>query len=145
MISRRVVDAFLTGIPFGIYKAGAGSILFPMGYPIPGALLMAWGALDIVMNMLDLILPDRFACCSLAWLGQRMSPTAIWRERALALDMMISFTIISSMIWFHGIPLLKPPFSSVWDIAVVSNVMSSGAIRVYDSVQSSGPEESSQD
>ena len=133
---RRLVDVVLTGVPFAIYKAGTGSVLLPLGYPILGTLFMIWGVVDLLMNLINLWLPEKVACCSLAGFGRLFSrKPGDWNERMLALDMFFSFTIVAAMLWFGGLALLDPRLGKVWDLAVVLNVMGAGATRVYESMR----------
>jgi hypothetical protein len=133
---RRLVDVVLTGFPFAVYKAGTGTVLIPLGYPIIGGIFLAWGIVDFIMNLLGLVMPKRVAICSLAGIGRLMpGKQAVWHERMLAIDMFFSFSIVAMMLWFGGLALLDPRLGKVWNLAVVLNVMGAGATRVYDSMQ----------
>lgn len=127
---RRAYDAILTGIPFGIFKFGTGWLL-SAHHPIPGGIVMVWGALDIVLNGLAVVFPSSFSWCVLSNLGRHLGPR--WEDRLLALDTFIAFGIVSTMIGFRLLSGLPPVLGRVWDFAVICNVMGVGVDRLYRS------------
>jgi hypothetical protein len=134
-LGRRVWATALTGIPFGIFKLGAGWYLSEVAGVGPlGVLLIGWGALDILLNVLSVPLPRHIAYCALANLGRiadrgRTDPR--FERTLLAVDTLLAFLIVATMIWFRLLPELPLVLGRVWDVAVVCNIVGVGVERVW--------------
>lgn len=124
---RRLYDALLTGVPFGIFKMAAGWTLANHGAGYLGVLVMAWGGMDILLNVLTMAAPDHVSWCLLSNVGRLVDG----EERFLALDTFLSFAIVAAMIGFHLLPELPPALVRAWDLAVIGNVMGVGVDRLY--------------
>ena len=132
-LGRRVWATALTGIPFAIFKLGAGVYLHET-YPAVGVALMVWCTLDIVLNLLSLVLPDHVSYCTLSNIGRQIDRRRggkRWEPVLLALDTLLAFAIISLMIWFRLLPHLPPLLGRVWDLAVVANIVAVGLERLW--------------
>ena len=131
---RRLWAAGLTGIPFGVFKVGAGYHLLDVAGPAVGGLVVVWGALDILLNVLAVLFPDRVGYCTLSNLGRLYDLATGQRHRQqvlLAVDTLLAFVIVSYMIWFRQLPTLPAWLGRAWDLAVVLNVLGVGVERVW--------------
>lgn len=125
---RRAYDALLTGVPFGVFKVAAGWVLG--GYvPMLGVMVMIWGGIDILLNLLAIAIPDGVSYCLLSNLGKRRGD--IWEDRGLALDMFLSFAIVATLIGFKLLPTLPAPLWAAYDASVIANVLGAGLDRLY--------------
>lgn len=138
---QRIYEALLTGVPYGFFKFFSGWCLLSTSYALAGWLLVAVGMLDILLNLVGVFKPEPFPLCTLVLLGRGLSgyQGAKKDEPFLALDTLISFTLVSSMIWFGGIPLLTPTFGRLWDVCVILNIVSVGVARVHASFRQNSP------
>ena len=133
--ARRVWDALLTGVPFGIFKALTGYYLGLHGHTWIAAPLITWGCLDICTNFLAATLSRRVPYCLLSGVGRAFDRRNRWRHGrrfetlGLAFDSLLSFILQALMIWFHCIPDLGP-YRRIWEISVISQVISVGLTRV---------------
>ncbi len=126
---RRVWTAALTGVPFGIYKMGFGWHQYDHGHSAIGIAVIAWGAIDIGLNLVVVLWPRVVAWCLLASIGRTIdeaAQTSVWEAILLALDTTASFAIVSVMILFGRLPLEPPLAAVIWNLAVVCNVLSVG-------------------
>ncbi len=123
-----VYEAFLTGIPFGVFKTGAGWMLLAFS-PVLGFPVILWGLLDIVLNLLTVVAPQRFSWCLMSNLGRSVGGP--WEERLLALDTLMAFLIVAVSIGFGLSGHLPPPLARTWELAVIGNVLGVGVARVY--------------
>lgn len=131
----RIYEALLTGVPYGFFKFLSGWCLLQFDYPFLGATLILMGSLDIILNLVGVFKPEPFPLCSLVLLGRALKRSRSERkdEPYLALDTLASFALVSSMIWFGGIPVLSPTFGRLWDVCVILNIVSVGVARVHAS------------
>lgn len=130
---RRVWDALLTGVPFGIYKLGSGYYLWTYTLPWLGCLFMAWGFLDLATNLAAALWPRPLPYCFLSALGR------YWGQRgenlALAVDTLLSFSIVSVMIWYRCFPELGFPLRRLWELATITQVLGVGLMRVISATR----------
>lgn len=133
---RRLYDASLVGVPFGIFKVAAGWTMSANGLPLAGQLVMLWGVIDVLLNLAAMV-GGRHAYCLLAMIGRWLDGRRgdHWEERLLALDTFLSFGIVSGMIWFRFLPALPRLLGRTWDLAVIGNVMGVGAERLYNALR----------
>lgn len=134
--ARVIWDALLTGVPFGIFKMGTGYTLWTYYNLSWGLLLIAWGLIDLATNLAAAFWPRPLPYCLLSALGRALdrrpilSGTNQFEPVLLALDSLLSFLLVSGMIWFHAIPQLGYPMQRIWEFAVVCQVMGVGISRV---------------
>jgi hypothetical protein len=130
------------GIPFCIYKMIFGISILRAGmtggswYLTAGWMIIIWAVADLVMNsaysLQDLLhLPARFECCSLAQLGRFFSRPLVF----LALDTLLSFSIICLMLWSGWIATLSPFESVLWYVATTLNLVSLSAVSLYNEIR----------
>jgi hypothetical protein len=127
------------GIPFCIFKLLFGSVAFRIGSPelppiaITGILIFAWAGLDLMMNAgsaaYDLFSrKSPFEYCSIAEIGRLFGKPAVF----LALDTLITFCIISAMLWSRWITLLTPTETKLWAAATTLNLISLSLVLLYN-------------
>lgn len=131
------------GIPFCLYKVifglsavreGVAARTFPLEFF--GWLVVLWAMTDLVMNLsravLDLLhRPARFEYCMIAQAGRAFArPMAF-----LALDTLVSFTIICVMLWSGWITQLTLGESFIWYFATTLNLISLSLVSLYNEVR----------
>jgi hypothetical protein len=136
---------FLTltiGIPFCIFKLLFGiSIL--RAAPGDDALILVfgwlvtiWACTDLLMNtgrsLLDLMhIPAHFEYCTIAQLGRMVSRPMVF----LAIDTLLTFLIISLMLWSGWIATLSTPERYLWYIATTLNLVSLSLVSLYNEIR----------
>ena len=130
------------GVPFCIYKmifgisilraAAAGGALFA----VAGWLIIVWAIADLLMNtaysLQDLLhLKARFECCTLAQIGRFFSRPMVF----LALDTLLSFSIVCLMLWSGWIATLSPYELVLWYIATTLNLVSLSVVSLYNEMR----------
>ncbi len=136
---RPVFLSLTIGIPFCIFKLLFGSVAFRVGSPempaiaITGMLIFAWAGLDLLMNAgnaaYDLFSrKSPFEYCSIAQVGRLFGKPAVF----LALDTLITFCIISAMLWSRWITLLTPTEAKLWAAATTLNLISLSLVLLYN-------------
>jgi len=130
------------GVPFCIYKmifgisilraAIAGGTLFA----VAGWLIIIWAIADLLMNTVyslqDLLhLKARFECCTLAQVGRFFSGPMVF----LALDTLLSFSIICLMLWSGWIATLSPYELVLWYVATTLNLVSLSVVSLYNEIR----------
>ena len=127
------------GIPFCIFKLLFGVTAFRTGTPgfvILGAVVVVWACLDLLMNTcrsaFDLAgRPAPFEYCTIAQIGRLVHrPLAF-----LAVDTLLSFLIICSMLWSGWITHLSLPESFLWYGATTLNLISLSLVSIYNEIR----------
>lgn len=140
-LGRRFWSAALTGIPFGVFKVAAGWYASAFVDPVFGYIVIAWGSLDVLLNIVSLLLPNSVSYCFLSNIGRRIDVHAgreNWEQILLAVDTLLTLVIVAGMIWFRQLSLLPPFLGRLWDLAVVCNVIGVGAGRLWWALQLRG-------
>ena len=134
VVGSRLWAVLMTGIPYGIFKIGTGWYLYANVQPLLGVLMMVWGGIDLLSNLVALFSPTASAYCLLGDIGRaldRRGSGRWWEDMMLAVDTLVTLVIVSAMIWFGRLPLLPPGLGIVWNVAVVANITAVGAQRVW--------------
>ena len=127
------------GIPFCIFKLLFGVTAFRTGTPgfvMLGAVVVVWACLDLLMNTcrsaFDLAgRPAPFEYCTIAQIGRLVHrPLAF-----LAVDTLLSFLIICSMLWSGWITHLSLPESFLWYGATTLNLISLSLVSIYNEIR----------
>ena len=131
------------GIPFCIFKMlfgisavriGAGtSMLLNTG----GWLIIGWALADLVLNLgrevYDLMnRPAPFEYCTIAQVGRFFSLPMVF----LAIDTLLTFTIICIMLWSGWIATLTTFESYLWYAATTLNLISLSLVVLYHEIRS---------
>jgi len=133
---------FLTltiGIPFCMFKGIFGFAAVQAGTPSDpllaafGWLVIGWAAIDFAMNVLraagDLLhIPTPLEYCTLAEIGRFVHRPLVF----LAVDTLLSFTIICIMLWSGWITQLTPRESVLWYTATTLNLISISLVSLYN-------------
>ena len=132
------------GIPFCIFKLLFGITLVQVGStgPVPvayfGWLVICWSILDLGMNLgrqvFDLLgRPAPFEYCTIAQIGRYFHrPMAF-----LAVDTLLTFTIICTMLWSGWITLLTRVELPFWYAATTLNLISLSLVVLYHEIRNS--------
>jgi len=130
------------GIPFCTYKMllGFTAVRIGTGGNVPltyvGWLITGWAGLDLVMNLVRVISdllhrPARLEYCTIAQLGRFFcAPMAF-----LAIDTLLSFTIICFMLWSGWIAILTPVETMFWYAATTLNLISLSIVSLYNEIR----------
>jgi hypothetical protein len=134
------------GVPFCIYKLLFGVSLLRVtagGYPslqFLGWLVILWAGTDLLLNLGRVILdlarrPAGFEYCTIAQAGRALGMPLVF----LAIDTLISFSIISFMLWSGWIQLLTPAESYLWYGATTLNLISLSLVLLYNEIRNVRP------
>ena len=101
-----------------------------------GWLIICWAVADLLMNSVyslqDLLhLKARFECCTLAKMGRFFSRPMVF----LALDTLLSFSIVCLMLWSGLIATLSPVESVLWYAGTTLNLVSLSVVSLYNEIQ----------
>ena len=136
-VGRRFWRVLLTGIPYAVFKTGAGMAAWQDVHPAVGVAFMLWGLTDLALNLLFLAAPRRFSYCLLSNVGLmwecRRGPAGA-ESVLLALDTLLSFTIVATMIGFGRIATLPGAVMTLWEMSVIANVLGVGVERLHTSI-----------
>lgn len=128
--TRRLWDAALTGVPFGIFKVAFGVWLADHVGHAAGAVVVVWGLLDIALNLAAVAVP-RVSYCLLSnagrWFGRE--------DLLLAIDTLLSFGIVACMVGSGLVRELPDALRRAYDLAVVLNVLAAGLERVWNAAR----------
>jgi hypothetical protein len=134
--------SFTIGIPFCLFKvlfgvtairAGAPDNLFLVGF---GWLVIFWAVADLLMNIgrstLDLLHRSApFEYCTIAQAGRIFHKPMVF----LAIDTLLTFGIISAMLWSGWIATLTPFESYLWYSATTLNLISLSLVSIYHEIR----------
>jgi cation transport ATPase len=146
-IFRRPFFLSLTiGIPFCVFKLLFGLTLLRISlaeYPslsFLGWLVILWAGVDLLMNLgrvgLDLAhRPALFEYCTIAQLGRAAGRPLVF----LAVDTLVSFSIISYMLWSEWITLLSTNELYLWYGATTLNLISLSLVLLYNEIRNARP------
>jgi hypothetical protein len=134
--------SFTIGIPFCVFKLLFGSTAIRVAMPedlflsISGGIVIIWAITDLMMNAgrsaLDLLhRPARFEFCIIAQAGLIFHKPRVF----LAIDTLLTFGIICSMLWSGWITKLTPLESYLWYGATTMNLISLSLVSVYHEIR----------
>jgi hypothetical protein len=132
------------GIPFCIFKILFGLVAFRLGSGVDiyltvfGAVIIVWAIADLLMNLgrcfLDLAHRDAlFEYCTIAQLGRVFKKPLIF----LAIDTLITFSIICAMLWLGWITKLDRSEMVLWYAATTLNLISLSFVVLYNQIRNS--------
>ena len=124
-------QALTIGIPFCVFKLLFGVLCIRMGrgdgatLVILGAAVVIWASVDLAMNVLRAAFdlagrksPVEF--CTIAQVGRLIGRPRVF----LAIDTLVSFSIICAVLWSGWIAHLSPNESLLWYAATTLNLIS---------------------
>jgi hypothetical protein len=132
------------GIPFCIFKLlfGISAVRFGSGTSVflsaCGWLIIGWAMVDLIMNfgreIYDLMSrPAPFEYCTIAQIGRFFQMPLVF----LAFDTLLTFTIISTMLWSGWIALLNSTEIHLWYAATTLNLISLSLVVLYNEIRGS--------
>jgi len=128
------------GIPFCIFKLlfGVTAIRVSSAPPLHlfGWLVILWAGADFLMNagraVFDLFRREApFEYCTIGQLGRIFHKPLVF----LALDTLLTFTIISLMLWSGWIAILTPLESYLWYAATTLNLISLSLVILFTEIK----------
>ena len=127
------------GIPFCAFKILFGLTAIRAGttaFMAFGSLVVAWAVTDLLMNagrsVLDLAnRPAPFEYCTIAQIGRTLDRPLVF----LAIDTLLSFTIICVMLWSGWITLLSRGELYLWYGATTLNLISLSLVSLYNEIR----------
>ena len=141
------LEVLSVGLPFCVFKIAAGFIFRPLGgvRAIVGTALLALGAIDVLINAANfagLVLIRRrvLDACFLSFAARLFGAPAgksRWtlQDFGNSLDVLISFSLVAYMVGAGRLKLLSPELLTIWNVAVVFNVLGAGLARFTESVR----------
>lgn len=140
--SRPLFLSLTIGIPFCIFKLLFGITLIRVGSEDPGLIaafgagVTVWACVDLIMNLgrelFDLLkLPAPFEYCTIAQAGRFFSMPLVF----LALDTLLTFLIICTMLWSGWIATLTVLERSLWNAATTMNLISLSLVVLYNEIR----------
>ncbi|MDD4138354.1 MAG: hypothetical protein PHT99_10775 [Methanoregula sp.] len=130
------------GIPFCLFKILFGLSMMRAGSSTGGSLVFwglvvtTWAVGDLLMNagksFLDLFHHTApFEYCTIAQLGRIFGMPLVF----LAFDTLLTFGIISAMLWTGWIATLTPVESLLWYAATTMNLISLSLVSLYNEIR----------
>ena len=130
------------GIPFCIFKLLFGITLVRIGLDMPvpvsacGWVVIGWALADLIMNLgrewYDIInRPAPFEYCTIAQAGRFFSMPMVF----LAVDTLITFIIICTMLWSGWIASLSKFEGYLWNAATTMNLISLSLVVLYNEIR----------
>ena len=129
-------QALTIGIPFCVFKFLFGLLALRAGASsfslcVLAWLVMAWALTDLIMNLVRIFfhLAGRLApieYCTIAQTGSLFKRPRLF----LAIDTLISFSIICFVLWSGWITLLGPLESYFWYAATTLNLISISVVNI---------------
>jgi len=134
--------SFTIGIPFCVFKLLFGVTAIRVATPedlfllISGGIVIIWALTDLMMNagrsVLDLLHRSaRFEFCIIAQFGHIFHNPRVF----LAIDTLLTFGIICTMLWSGWITKLTLFESYLWYGATTMNLISLSLVSVYHEIQ----------
>jgi hypothetical protein len=141
---RPVFLSLTIGIPFCLFKLLFGIVAFRLGtegdpqLAFLGRIILVWATADLMMNvgrsLFDLAHRNaRFEYCTIAQLGRIFNKPLLF----LALDTLITFSIICAMLWLGWITRLNTPEIILWYMATTMNLISLSLVALYNELRNS--------
>jgi hypothetical protein len=130
-------QALTIGVPFCIFKLLFGLLALRMGDPYTslfalGWLVIAWSFADLLMNLtrvfFDLVGKESFIeYCTIAQAGSFFNRARLF----LAIDTLITFSIICFVLWSGWIVRLSLQESYLWYAATTLNLISISVVNIW--------------
>ncbi len=130
-------QALTIGVPFCIFKLLFGMLALRTGVPSAslsalGWMVIAWSVADLIMNLarvfLDLAGRESYIeYCTIAQAGRLFNRARLF----LAIDTLVTFSIICFVLWSGWIVRLSLHESYLWYAATTLNLISISAVNVW--------------
>jgi hypothetical protein len=130
------------GVPFCIFKLLFGITLLRIGSALPvpvsvlGGVVAVWALADLIMNLgrelYDILnRPAPFEYCTIAQIGHHFHMPMVF----LAIDTLLTFIIICTMLWSGWIATLTILESYLWYAATTMNLISLSLVVLYNEIR----------
>jgi len=140
--SRPIFLSLTVGIPFCIFKLLFGITLVRIGSEISamisvcGWVLTLWALADLIMNLgrelYDLLdYPAPFEYCTIAQMGRFFHMPMVF----LAIDTLLTFIIICTMLWSGWIATLTTLEKYLWYAATTLNLISLSLVVLFNEIR----------
>lgn len=144
-VSQRIEDsifqtpafqALTIGFPFCVFKLLFGLLIIRTGtgnvQALFGSLVIFWASVDLLMNLTRALLhlsgrASPIEYCIIAQVGRIFRRPRFF----LAIDTLLSFSIISFVLWSGWIKLLSPNESYLWYAATTLNLMGISIVNLW--------------
>jgi hypothetical protein len=134
---RPTFQALTIGVPFCIFKLLFGLLALRTGeinagLHVLGWLVIIWSIADMLMNMARVVLDlaemeSSIEYCTIAQAGRIFNRARLF----LAIDTLVTFSIICFVLWSGWIVLLNRHESYLWYAATTLNLISISAVNVW--------------
>ena len=142
LFTRPLFLSLTIGIPFCIFKLLFGITLVRIGshvsalVPVCGWGVIIWALADLIMNLgrelFDIMnRPAPFEYCTIAQAGRFFHMPMVF----LAIDTLLTFTIICIMLWSGWIATLTTLESYLWYAATTLNLISLSLVVLYNEIR----------
>lgn len=140
-----ILEVLSVGLPFCIFKILAAFAITKIGRQWDGValVLIALGLVDFLFNganLAGLVLIRRrvLDACFLSFVARRFQRLTGKSRRTLedfgnSMDVLLSFSLVAYMVGAGGLRRLEPGLLSIWNLAVVFNVLGAGLGRFTES------------
>jgi hypothetical protein len=140
--TRPIFLSLTIGIPFCIFKLLFGITLIRVGtgmsVPVSacGGVVTVWALIDLIMNLgrelFDILnRPAPFEYCTIAQAGRFFHMPMVF----LAIDTLLTFIIICTMLWSGWIATLSTLESYLWYAATTLNLISLSLVVLYNEIR----------
>jgi hypothetical protein len=140
--SRPLFLSLTIGIPFCIFKLLFGITLIRIGSAMSvlvsacGWAVTVWALMDLIMNLgrelFDILdRPAPFEYCTIAQVGRFFSMPMVF----LAIDTLLTFVIISTMLWSGWIATLTTFEKYLWYAATTLNLISLSLVVLHNEIR----------
>jgi hypothetical protein len=134
-----LLETVTVGFPFSVFKVLFG-LWCAHAFAVPGAVLLLLGVLDAgfnLVNLASLAVAGRraVAVCSVSWALQRLRPGGRTEALGTALDTLLAFSLVAAAVGAGLLPHFDPQALSVWNVAVVINVLGAGLSRLASALE----------
>jgi cation transport ATPase len=130
-------QALTIGIPFCVFKLFFGLLALRAGaasapFKVFAWLILVWALADMIMNLVRVVfhLAGRAApieYCTIAQTGRLFKRPRLF----LAIDTLVSFSIICFVLWSGWITLLTRPEAYFWYTATTLNLISISVVNIW--------------
>ncbi|HNX10454.1 MAG TPA: hypothetical protein PKL29_10075 [Methanothrix sp.] len=132
-------QALTIGVPFCTYKLLFGLLAGRVGLEqskdllfVLSWLILAWALVDLLMNMIRVVYflagwPSPVEYCIIAQAGRLFHRPSLF----LAIDTLVSFSIICFVLWSGWIAFLSQLESYLWNAATTLNLISISFVNIW--------------
>jgi hypothetical protein len=141
--SRPFFLSLTIGVPFCVFKLLFGITLIRVGADISvpvsvcGGAITVWATADLILNLgrelFDILgRPAPFEYCTIAQIGRIFHMPMVF----LAIDTLLTFIIICTMLWSGWIATLTTSEKYLWYAATTLNLISLSLVVLYNEIRS---------